>query len=73
MKWISVKDRLPPPYSDKWESILIYGIPLCDSCDKKWKVREGKYDKEEGFIFGEYDCGCNVTHWMPLPKPPEDK
>ena len=68
MEWISVKDRLP----DNDEPILIYGKATCHTCDPSPKVREGRmYNKR--FIFGEYDCTCDVTHWMPLPETPKEK
>ncbi len=60
MKWISVKDRLP----ENNVEVLTYG----------------KSDIEiENFlnsVFYFHDDGCDfpdmtITHWMPLPKPPE--
>ena len=61
-KWISVKDRLPKPYTalmffGKFSPMIGYSSYVGCYDGKKWHsdVRETK----------------NVTHWMPLPKPPE--
>jgi len=74
--WISVDERMP---ESSYESILIYGSATCGgACDPSPKVREGRYwshysDKSDlGWEFGEYDCSCEVTHWMPMPAPPAD-
>lgn len=74
--WISVKDRMP---EDSCESILIYGSATCGTCDPEPKVREGSYSstysdgRDLDWKFGEYECSCEVTHWMPLPEPPDNK
>lgn len=57
--WISVKDRLPEPHTD----VLFFGrdgffIGWYGYLMKKWRSDE----------FGEVQ---EVTHWMPLPTPPE--
>lgn len=77
-EWISVKERLPEEFgqclvycqerSTYWETI---------SCDGKRKVEESReswwryIDKSE-FEPGEGFDHENVTHWMPLPEPPDD-
>ena len=56
-QWISVKDRLPEDSSD----VLIAwadGVSEGCFCDERW-CREGRMLR-------------SVTHWMPLPKPPEE-
>jgi hypothetical protein len=56
-QWISVKDRLPEDASD----VLIAwadGVSEGCFCDERWR-REGRMLR-------------SVTHWMPLPKPPEE-
>jgi len=66
-QWISVKDRLPEDISDVL--ILTKEKELCvgyyRNSDNDWNM---------------YNPCCSfhmelhgVTHWMPLPKPPEDK
>jgi hypothetical protein len=71
-QWISVKDRLP----EEDVAVLVYGQVLNDppdvigvrrryNGDQEWKYT---WESEDGFIYREDD----VTHWMPLPKPPEE-
>lgn len=63
--WISVKDRLP----DHGQDVICYGKP--------WGVRfSAAYIDFDGVMkFANYRLGCgdnpDVTHWMPLPDPPE--
>lgn len=62
-EWISVKDRLPKVRF----IVLAYEAPTNDI---SLAFREKSSEK---FV----DCGSNyylntVTHWMPLPKPPEE-
>lgn len=57
--WISVKDRLPEPHTN----VLFFGrygffIGWYSYLMKKWRTDECSEVQE-------------VTHWMPLPKPPE--
>ena len=60
-EWISVKDRMPEEGVD----VLVYGDIYLN--------RKGAdidfVDKESGNFF-YYDEG-EVTHWRPLPEPPE--
>jgi hypothetical protein len=63
-RWIPVEDRLP---ENGDESILIFGV--YDNAPSVWFCR---------YVFGfiPYDDLTdmdyfNVTHWMPLPQPPE--
>lgn len=71
MEWISVKDREPP----KDKSFLAYtGNEFCvsewiisprNSLDKRgWWVCSNSCDCCSGC------CGVQITHWMPLPEPP---
>lgn len=58
--WIPVEERLPEPK----EAALIY--VFYDFIDIGWFREDGDWDSE----LGCYDHK-NITHWMPLPKPPK--
>ena len=61
-KWIRVEDRLP----EKPMNYLIYVPPCYVNVvyynGFEWVVDVGEY------CFNAYE----ITHWMPLPEPPED-
>jgi len=61
MKWISIKDRLPPPEIE----VLLFQprFGCCVGSLQEW----GDFtDCVEGLTMP------NVTHWMPLPEPPKE-
>lgn len=61
-KWISVKDRLPA----KHERVLIYDS-VCHNIYMAWRD-----DDLDVWFSEEYlPDFVYVTHWMPLPEPPE--
>jgi hypothetical protein len=69
-EWISVKDRLPE------ESL---GSVLCAYDAEAWKSFDyGHYEEfytgpvdKANTIFARAHAGRYITHWMPLPKPPQ--
>lgn len=64
--WVSVKDRLPPPYTE----VLIYPRPTAYCCEGEVDT-QGQWDYDEYETgFGNHHIKCNVTHWMPLPPAP---
>ena len=70
-KWISVKDRLP----DYMGEVLVIasGKPHENiTLDGAYEIAE--YDPVEGWILEMWPEWCSgvVTHWMPLPDPPEE-
>lgn len=71
MKWISVKDRLP----EITEVVLTfwncgkYSV-MCYTGNegKSWYNEKGKYENVYHNVgAGLFEC---ITHWMPLPEPP---
>ena len=61
-EWISVKDRLPVTK----EVVLTYESAF-DSMSMAFRLP----NTEEFINVGDYYALDAVTHWMPLPKPPE--
>ena len=58
-KWISVKDRLP----NSGTGVLVFTDDYC--------AYTAHYDGY-WWLSGEPTLSYNVTHWMPLPEPPEE-
>ena len=68
MKWIRVEDRLPEAKEGVADGVLVVG--------------KNGYDQQNGIVAWYWLDGwksingrrvSNITHWMPLPEPPEDK
>lgn len=70
MHWVSLNERLPPVD----EQILICSGPL-QTFYIGFYMSEGRVMKEDFWIVrNEYaEELMGVTHWMALPKPPEEK
>lgn len=63
-EWISVKDRLPEP--------LVYVLVYIPD-DVPYTIREGFLSPSGMWHASLYDRGhSEITHWMPLPKPPKE-
>ena len=71
MKWIKVEDQLP----EKYIRVLAYGYGIGCGClgTDELAIQFCRLDRNGNFEFGEYDCGLNATHWMPLPEPPKQE
>lgn len=67
--WISVKERLPPPETE----VLWWNKTAHQAGVSSWQYKS--YCNDTMIYWG--DAGNlsikNFTHWMPLPKPPEEK
>lgn len=67
--WISVKERLPEMYEDGSADIVLVTdgqfIHMAAYSNEKWYFAECGEMKEPMFY--------KVTHWMPLPEPPEEE
>lgn len=74
-KWISVRERLPDTQEYDWVLVNIRLMPEnYDGVPCVAELRNGSwYDALNGLLdTSEEGCGVIVTHWMPLPTPPEE-
>lgn len=87
-EWISVEERLPKEGKDGLnegiEDVLIAYKRVCDKCCHahglyitvayyivdEWKLGQ---PLDDDVFDGSHDKQIKVTHWMPLPKLPNDK
>lgn len=65
MKWISVEDRLP---EDEGICLIAYHPCFYGELDERICVGIGKYIGKNCWARNRHQM---VTHWMPLPEPPE--
>ena len=64
MEWISVKDRLP----DINKQVLVYDANSKGLASAIIHLVNGKVC----FMGYGDDLATDITHWMPLPKPPKE-
>ena len=69
MKWISVKDKLPINESDEWKYYHVIDVIVSNGHDVFFTQFEAGRTIE---YWSNFKKG-GVTHWMPLPNPPEKK
>jgi len=73
--WVSVEKRLPEDLRDVYLSMVrggirYYGVGYFDDYRKKFMPANVEPADCSGLcVFQE---GMKITHWMPLPEPPED-
>ena len=84
--WISVEDRLPEIPKGKY-GVMVLTASFCpieqEVRGDGWVVHESRFDKTKGFMdlllegdgneWEEIQSFENITHWQPLPSPPEAK
>ena len=62
-EWVSVEERLPEGHAQ----VLMWSA--------KWNIAEaGSYYNKHFWVYSEIGDGYiadNITHWMPLPEPPD--
>ncbi len=64
--WISVKDRLPE-VDEYGESARVLTHDTRGVVTPNWLRKDGTWGKA-----WSYRAGNHVTHWMPVPDPPEE-
>ena len=78
MEWISIKDELP----EIEEFVLLFDDWQSSSGEKYKDVRVGYLDSfttmkssqgiDRSCVWGGTEFAFNITHWMPLPEPPNN-
>jgi len=61
-EWISVKERMPEPN----KKIIAHSA----RCAHFWAIRKNRENNPWEFLDGN-TCHEKITHWQPLPPPPE--
>ncbi|EPV8688296.1 DUF551 domain-containing protein [Pseudomonas aeruginosa] len=66
-EWIKVEDRMPTPN----QTVLAYRKGKKASHGPFFVVAKNREIHPWEYLDGD-TCRMNVTHWMPLPAPPQD-
>lgn len=71
MKWIKVTDELP--FIDGSSSIYCLVVDTYNGIVvRPYNEYHKCWDSEDGDDFYTDSVGGKITHWMPLPEPPQD-
>ena len=69
MSWINVDEKLPKPFI---ACLILYNgtVYFAAYCNGQWRYS----DFPGGYVYYvDYEDLHYITHWMPLPEPPESK
>jgi len=66
-KWVSVKERLPERTVPPRDVLVLHDLNCGMFVDRAWYSYDAKKWR------GSMGMNLRVTHWMPLPPPPEIK
>jgi len=73
MEWVSIEDRLPAQavyvviaHFDHRHKVGMYFVSIAERIGTHW------YEGKDGTEVTENGKYGKVTHWMPLPDPPEE-
>ena len=66
-EWISVEERLP-----RVNRVIVWAESYDDRPFMAIHTSSGWYDLEDRDCDGDYPWVFGVTHWMPLPEPPDN-
>ncbi len=71
MNWINVKDKLPT--KEECEIDAGWFLVIRKNLGRADISRYDGHDKEHAYEHGwKYAWDYTITHWMPLPKPPDE-
>lgn len=72
-EWVRVEERLPEDEKDgEIVLVIVFGKPH-ENITLHGAIMTAGYFQDEGWVLNEYPEweGPEITHWMPLPAPPD--
>lgn len=67
-RWISCSERLPEKHG---EYMVCFGMCDCDLNGTDMIDKRYYGEKSDGTVGWHSLCSSDITHWMPMPDPPE--